>query len=151
MELTVYKVYNRPVHSYLAVFCTKATGAEDANVFVCKDDPTASSSSALETGSSSTEDSARPFTVYPKRVLVTVASLTDLLVYTEEAEPGELYRAATVAMIFRSEDQMDKVVRRVIEDVGVNARLQRSPLGPVAPVEFTDPVWGKDGRSPFIV
>jgi hypothetical protein len=41
MELTIYKVYNRVVHSYLAVFETSVAPTADAdpNIFVCKDLP----------------------------------------------------------------------------------------------------------------
>lgn len=230
MQLTIYKVYNRVVHSYLAVLEIEQTGSEDPNIFVCKDLPANApippappqssgmdqessfdgegSSSGLEEAISSSENgissleevssteqssevsdgspamegtsawsseqglydqasseepsevssepsleesseessSATPlFTVYPARTLVSIASLTDLDVLPlAPTAPGGLYRASTVAMIFRSMTHMNRVMNQVVSDVLINAEIQRVPIEDYEVVELQDPVFGQD-------
>lgn len=234
MQLTTYKVYNRVVHSYLAVFDIEQTGDEDVNIFVCRDLPsnppippappvvpqeasseqqtssaemsspvetsaispqetsgtlssymedcsstqeawsssvaTASSlaetdpslaeqASSLGEGSSlvveeaSSEESTQPtplFTVFPSRELVSIASLTDIdvlpLIPTAQ---GKLYRASTVALIFRSKTYMEQVVAEVMDDVRTNAYIQRIPIEDFEIVELTDPIYGQDEDQVF--
>jgi len=236
MDLTIYKVYNRVVHSYLAVYEVTPTGSEDPNVFVCKDLPTnppippappqdssaepqeesssesqessdagssmeettssaaedATSSATSEgssaeesvveeqgsssvgspseesevegqeesssTASSDTSETPAPedssaessgeeplFTIFPARTLVSVASLTDLDVLPLiPSAQGELYRASTVAMLFRSMSHMNSVVAEVLDDVRENAYIQRIPIENFQVVELSDPVYGQD-------
>jgi hypothetical protein len=249
MTLTIYKIYNRVVHSYLAVLETAPGGDEDPAIFVCKDlphnapippappqdsssidegpssspgpdaessgpslesspEPGAESSiteeissplseesspveissvveeisSAVEeesspeeatslngdssnlpsdissteggseasTGESSAESSEPLFVVFPQRTLVSIASLTDLMVLPlVPAALGDLYRASTVAMIFRSQAHMNDVLAEVISEVRTNAVLQRMPIESVETVVLQDPVYGQDDDKLF--
>ncbi|MHA2070051.1 MAG: hypothetical protein ACXABY_37270, partial [Candidatus Thorarchaeota archaeon] len=128
MKLEIIKIYNRIEYSFLAVFQVSVSEVETSvpEIFVVKDIPiedvpqlssTSGSSSSSETlgmgssssmmesssseclSSSSSIDQTPSFVIYPQRVLISVASLTDLITYpTTSPGDNELYRASTVAM-----------------------------------------------------
>jgi len=106
-----------------------------------------SSSSAEEfqdSSSSSEAGEAPPFQIFPNRTLVSVASLTDLIVHPLSAPQGEIYRATTVAMLFRSKRHMKAVLSEIISEVRTNARLQRIDIQLTENVELVDAVYGLD-------
>ena len=73
------------------------------------------------------------------KVLVSVASLSDIDVHPLSSESGHLYRSDNVAIIFRSKTAMDRVVGLVIDQVKTNARIQRSSVSKLEVVRLTDP------------
>lgn len=158
MELKIYKVYSRAQHSYLAVL--EASGTPDPAMFVVKD-RVFSSSSESSTSSSSPEPAASsavpgdssssssvpalPFVVYPKRTLVAIASPTDMMVYSlVPGVPGDLYRASTVALLFRSQAYMEKVLGEIIREFRIAARLQDCLRPDVEIMVLSDPLSGLD-------
>jgi len=139
MHLKITKWFNRVEHSYLALLEVTASVGEEAEIFVVKDLPPA----ALESSSSESSSSSSSTLIHPSRVLVSVASLTDLMVYGTVIPPlGDLYRAATVAMLFRSELHMNTTLDMVQEHVAINANLQRIEFEPIEVVELSDPGHG---------
>lgn len=106
----------------------------------------ASSSSSSESASSVAVSSGEEelFQVFPHRTLVSIASLTDLLVHPLSAPVGDLYRANTVAMIFRSKSHMEAVLEEVTEEVQTNARIQRIDIDNFEVIDLTDPGHGLD-------
>jgi len=96
-----------------------------------------------ESSAPSASESASTTLIYPTRVLVSVASLTDLMVYgTSIPVVGALYRAPTVAMLFRSELHMNTTLDMVQNYVAINAGLQRAVFEPTEIVELSDPGHG---------
>jgi hypothetical protein len=59
------------------------------------------------------------------RILVSVASLTDLAVYPLYS-PGlnQLYRTDTVSIMSRSHSHMNKILEELLSDLQINARIQ---------------------------
>lgn len=153
MTLTIYKTFSRVCHSYLAVV-EMASAEGDPKIFVVKDEAFSSSSeSSTESSSADSSDtSAEPATgpVYANRVLVSVASPTDMQVYTDTAvPPSRLYRAAVVLLLFRSAAHMDTVIARVITQAKTAVRLQGLPVLNVDVVTVTDPLSGKSTDKAF--
>ena len=186
MLLTTHKIYNRAVHSFLAVL-TVEDDTGDPRIFVVYDivqdpdpapddssedssadssaedlvvDESSGDSSGDESGfvmdesstdesgsdeSSSTEPEVPLYEIFPNRTLVAVASLTDMQVHpVMPTSPGDLYRASTVALLFRSRKHMEAVLLEVTEEVGINARIQDIPLTSSESVELSDPGHGID-------
>jgi len=156
MEVTTYKIYNLPTHSYLAVIGVSPTGNEDPAVFVVKDEVEDVGSSSEESSTpgvgsseeeSSSDSSAEELVVYPHRVLISVASLTDIDYYgLTPAVPGALYRAANVSMIFRSQQHMEDVLSRLMSQLRILADLQRLTIEDTV-MELYDPAYGKDPNT----
>jgi hypothetical protein len=143
----VFRISELAEYSFMAVFKMEKSFEEetlDLNVFVCSDDLLCRESSpscvpgeqvgryvlcgttpdpvSLQ-GDLPAHDET-DFTIYPTRVLETVASLQDLEVYS--TDPGinlhAYYRADTVAMIFNSESVMDRAINMVVTDVNKHVK-----------------------------
>jgi hypothetical protein len=147
MKLNVFKVYSRAVHSYLLVLEAVTGGSEDTNIFVCVNDPETSSSgsSSSEESSSSGAVAAAPlYQIYPRRTLVSIASLSDLDILPIDVPDDRLYRASTVAMIFHSLSQLEAVLASVISDAQVIARFQNYDIQITETRTSEDPLHDKD-------
>jgi len=67
------------------------------------------------------------------------------MVYSTSVPPvGYLYRAATVALLFRSELHMNQTLDMIQDYVRINAELQRIPIEPIEIVELMDSGHGPD-------
>jgi len=75
----------------------------------------------------------------PNKVLISIASPTDLMVHPLSAEVGDLYRSDSVAMLFRSKVAMERVLAVAVDHIKTNAKLQRSSLSNIKVVNITDP------------
>jgi hypothetical protein len=75
----------------------------------------------------------------PHKVLLSIASPTDLMVHPLSSDLGELYRSSSVAMLFRSKVAMERVLSTVVDHIKTNAKLQRSSLSNIEVVNITDP------------
>ena len=147
MILKVYRLQELHEYSFMAVFKVESSfigDVADLNVFVCSDDLLCREELAdcvfgAEVGRyvlcgttpdplsvvDLPEHALPEYTVYPNRVLETIASLADLDEYT--TDPGidlhSYYRADTVAMIFNTEDLMNRTIEMVTEDVRKHVRV----------------------------
>ena len=135
MNVTITKIYQRTVHSYLAIFDVVATGTEDPNIFVVKKDSPSSSSAPTSSSSASSPD----IFLDRDKVLISIASLEDLAVYVTTF-PGydQLYRSDNVAMIFTSESAMNLTREKVKEDIQINARSQTYTFPALQTVTYSD-------------
>jgi len=109
-------------------------------------DESGESSGADESGSSSSSgDSAVAplYQIYPNRMLVTIASLSDLDILPIDVPDDRLYRTSTVAMLFRSLSQLDAVLTSIISDAQVIARLQNYDITLTETRTAEDPVHDK--------
>jgi hypothetical protein len=148
MTLKIFRIFELHEYSFMAVFRLVPSDefdTTDLNVFVCSDDllcreSTANCTPGQEVGRyvlcDTTSDPISviddlpefnelpDFTIYPNRVLETIASVADMSEYT--ADPGinknGYYRADTVAMIFNTEHLMNKVIDMVTRDVRLHVR-----------------------------
>jgi len=75
----------------------------------------------------------------PTKVLISIASPTDLMVHPLSADLGDLYRSDNIAMLFRSKVAMERVLPVAIDHIKTNVRLQRSSLSNIEVVNITDP------------
>jgi hypothetical protein len=147
-------------HSDMATF-----KEEDPNIFVCFDDPkiTAGSSSSSSSSSGSSlialytqcsnssssassapEASASLYQIYPNRMLVSIASLSDLDILPIDVPDDRLYRTSTVAMLFHSLSQLEAVLASIVSDVQVIARFQNYDIQVTETITSEDPVHDKD-------
>jgi hypothetical protein len=153
MNVTVTKIYQRTVHSYIAIFDVFATGSEDPAIFVVKKDhpfsSSSSSSSHTHTCSSSSISSSSSLVsssmsspsifLDQEKVLISVASLEDLAVYVDYFPGyGQLYRSDNVGLIFTSESVMDLTVDAVVEDIRINARIQAIDSPALETITYSD-------------
>jgi hypothetical protein len=84
----------------------------------------------------------------PIRVLISVASLADMFyIPTPDVEAGELYRADSITLTFKSRIQMEHVISLVCEDIKINARLQKLDIPAFEEVELSDSVDGQESSS----
>jgi len=139
MIVTITKIFNRSVHSFIAIFDVVATGTEDPAIFVVKkEDPTPSSSSSAS--SSSNSSSSPSVFLDQEKILISVASNEDLAVYVDSF-PGfdQLYRSDNVGMIFTSESLMELTIDKIVADIEINARIQGLSFPALETVVYSDP------------
>ncbi len=148
MTLKIFRIYELHEYSFMAVFRLVPSDefdTSDLNVFVCSDDllcreSTVNCTPGQEVGRyvlcGSTPSpisvlgelpayaTVPDFTIYPNRVLETIASVADMSEYS--TDPGTnknaYYRADTVAMIFNTEHLMNKTIDMVTRDVRLHVR-----------------------------
>ena len=162
MVLKVYRIYELEEYSFLAVFQVEASVNEvvDTNIFVCQDDvlckqqPNCAQGTPIgryvlcgTTPSPLTLNTPPPsyptpdFTIYPNRVLETIASDTDMLIHPTSPpadNPYSFYRASTVAMIFNSSDMMNKTINMIEQDFRIHARIMSLKTADTELKSYTD-------------
>ena len=84
------------------------------------------------------------YQIYPNRMLVTIASLSDLDILPINVPDDRLYRASTVAMLFHSLSQLEAVLASVISDAQVISRLQNYDIQVTETITSEDPLHDKD-------
>lgn len=152
MRLEIQKIYNLPRHSFLLLLCV--TDLDDPCVFVVKDlagsvtleegssgsleEPSEISvgfpegeTSSSSDGSISVEEDEEVSTcvVDPHRALVAIASLEDMLYAPKgPSDPGELYRASVVSMLFKSKEALEQTLEEIIADLRILAVLLDIPV-----------------------
>jgi hypothetical protein len=83
------------------------------------------------------------FTIYPNRVLETIASVTDMEVYDDDPNTTDqgFYRADTVAMIFTTEELMNRTINYVVQDFKLHNKIMNNKTADTALLtynHFTD-------------
>jgi len=148
MILKIFRLYELHEYSFMVVFKLEHNyvgETSDLNILVCSDDLLCRASSAncipnqpvgryvicggtpnppTVLGELPCYDTVPEFSVYPNRVLETIASIADMTAYntTLGVDKTGYYRADTVAMIFNNEDLMDKTIQMVTRDVRIHVK-----------------------------
>ena len=81
---------------------------------------------------------------HSNRILVSIASLSDLDILPIDVPDDRLYRTSTVTMMFRSLSQLEAVLASVISDARVISRLQNYDIQVTETTMSEDPLHGKD-------
>jgi hypothetical protein len=83
--------------------------------------------------------------------LVSVASLGDLLFLPDTPTRSGLYRTSTITLAFKTQAQMDLTLKKIVEDVRINALFQRIPFVEFEVLNFEQNfVDDPDPDAPFI-
>ena len=140
MTLKIYTLSQLPEYSHMMVLKLEPSfDGEDVKAFVCSNDilcrepigsciqgqPVGRYVPVGESPNPTTLIETPPFyalpeyTIYPNRVLQTIASIEDMEEYTDDpgTNPYNYYRADTVAMIFYSEQLRDQAIDLIVDDL----------------------------------
>ena len=80
------------------------------------------------------------YQIFPNRMLVSIASLSDLDIIPIDVPDDRLYRTSTVALLFHSLSQLEAVLASVISDAQVIARFQNYDLQVTETITSEDPL-----------